>query len=230
MGVEQWAFSQEKPTGVSDFYKYDYGADVGYIYSDFVVTDELYGAPGDSVCSILDQLKDMLGNYEYFYDEMGIFHFREIKNFLNVTQGEFLLDNMRENDYLIETTNEKASFAFEDNKNITSITVTPLYENIKNDYIVHGLKVAESDQLATQVMYHLAIDKKPELKSSAGWDTAYYGKFDNVALYTDALDGLNKLTKYLDVSILPDVGNFNLFYHLVEKDENGQDIDQGLFY
>ena len=41
---------------------------------------------------------------------------------------------------------------------------------------------------------------------------------------------LNKLTKYLDVNILPDVGNFNLFYHLVEKDENGQDIDQGLFY
>ena len=126
MGVEQWAFSQEEPTGVSNFYKYDYGADVGYIYSDFVVTGELYGAPGDSICSILDQLKDMLGNYEYFYDEMGIFHFREIKNFLNVTQGEFLLDNMRENNYLIETTNEKASFAFEDNKNITSITVTPL--------------------------------------------------------------------------------------------------------
>ena len=220
MGVEQWTFSQEEPN--EQHYTYEYGADVGYIYSDFVITGELYGAPGDSVCSILDQIKDILGNYEYFYDEMGIFHFREIKNFLNVTQGEFLLDNMRENDYLIETTNEKASFAFEDNKNITSITVTPLYENIKNDYIVHGLKEADSENLATQVMYHLAIDKKPELVDDNSWDYPYYGdEYYNYALYTDPLDGLNKLTKYLTVTALPDVGNFNMFYY-IEND--------GLYY
>lgn len=161
-GVEQWTFTQKEPEE-GTYYTYEYGADVGYIYSDFVMTNELVGSPGSSVCSILDEIKNALGNYEYFYDEMGIFHFREIKNFLNVTQGEFLLDNMSENDYLIETTNEKVSFAFEDNKNITSITVTPLYENIKNDYVVHGLIQGDSDTVATLVMYHLAIDKKPEL-------------------------------------------------------------------
>ena len=217
-GVEQWVFSLQEPEN-EDYYIYEYGADVGYIYSDFVIPNELYGAPGDSVCSILDQIKELLGNYEYFYDEMGIFHFREVKNFLNVTQGEFLLDNMSENDYLIETTNEKASYAFEDNKNITSITVTPQYENIKNDFVVHGLRQSDESNLATLIMYHLVIDKKPSLApdiyEEASWPSGrHYGMFENIAYYTDPLDGLHKLTKYIEVDNLPDVGNFNTFYYI----------------
>ena len=120
-GPEIWTFSLNEPNdGIT--YTFDYGADVGYIYSDFIIQDELYSNSGDSVCTILDKIKTILGNYEYFYDEMGIFHFREIKNFLNVTQAEFVLDEMTENDYLVETTNSKSLYSFEDSKNITSIT------------------------------------------------------------------------------------------------------------
>lgn len=201
-GPEQWTFSLSDNGGN----KYDYGADVGYIYSDFILSEELYSNAGDSVCTILDKIKNILGNYEYFYDEMGIFHFREIKNFLNVTQAEFVLDEMSENDYLVETTNEKALYSFEDSKNITSITITPNYSNIKNEYIIHGIMPGDSKESAANIMYHLVIDEKPEIDDGIS--------FENIAYYTDPLDGLNKLTKWLEVDELPVVGNFNLFYKL----------------
>ena len=120
---------------------------------------------------------------------------------------------MTENDYLVETTNSKSLYSFEDNKNITSITVTPNYSNIKNEYIVHGITAGTADTVASNIMYHLVIDKKPIIEE----DTY----FKDIAYYTDPLDRLNKLTKWLSVNELPSVGNFNIFYN-VEND--------GLYY
>ena len=136
------------------------GDDVGYIMDDFVITGELTGAPGESVTSILDKIKNILGNYEYFYDVFGTFHFREIKNYYVTTQARTLLDEMAENDYLVETNNERSIFTFDDINLLTSINVTPQYENIKNDYIVEGHTENESG-ISYNVRYHLAIDKKP---------------------------------------------------------------------
>ncbi len=226
-GVEQWTFSLSSSNNSN---KYDYGADVGYIYSDFVLQDELYSNPGDSVCTILDKIKNILGNYEYFYDEMGIFHFREIKNFLNVTQAEFVLDEMSENDYLVETTNEKALYSFKDNKNITSISITPNYSNIKNEYIVYGIMPGDAKESAAKIMYHLVIDEKPRLiEDDQNHPEPYYGVFENIAYYTDPLDGLNKLAKWLKINKLPSIGNFNLLYYLYHK-ENNKEIYDGVYY
>lgn len=226
-GVEQWTFSLSSSNNSN---KYDYGADVGYIYSDFVLQDELYSNSGDSVCTILDKIKNILGNYEYFYDEMGIFHFREIKNFLNVTQAEFVLDEMSENDYLVETTDEKALYSFKDNKNIASITVTPNYSNIKNEYIIYGIMPGDTKESAAKIMYHLVIDEKPRLiEDDQNHPEPYYGVFENIVYYTDPLDGLNKLAKWLKINKLPSVGNFNLLYYLYHK-ENNKEIYDGVYY
>jgi len=54
---------------------YESGQDVGYIYTDFVYPDELIGDAGNTVCNILDKIKNTLGNYEYFYDLDGNFVF-----------------------------------------------------------------------------------------------------------------------------------------------------------
>lgn len=67
---------------------YEYGEDVGFIYTDFTYPDELITNPGDNVCTVLDKIKNALGNYEYFYDTDGNFHFQEIKNYLNTTQAK----------------------------------------------------------------------------------------------------------------------------------------------
>ena len=149
---------EDNPIGYKTFYN---GDDVGYIRDDFVVTDELVGNAGETVTSILDKIKDLLGNYEYFYDVFGVFHFREIKNYLNTTQGEKLLSEMAEKDYLVEVNNERSTFTFSDETILTSITVTPKYENIKNDFIIQGLREGSSSDIAYDIRYHLAIDTKP---------------------------------------------------------------------
>lgn len=139
--------------------------DVGYIYDDFFYTDELVAGPAETITSVLDKIKSYLGNYEYFYDVYGVFHFREIKNFTNTTQASFLLDQMSEKDYLVEVGTDKTVFTLSDSANITSITVTPQYNNIKNDFIVQGLRQATDTQLSYPIMYHLAIDDKPYMIS-----------------------------------------------------------------
>ena len=64
---------------------YNYGYNIGYIYTPFTYPGELIGAAGQTVCDILDTIRDTLGNFEYFYDIDGNFIFREIKNYLNIT-------------------------------------------------------------------------------------------------------------------------------------------------
>ena len=137
------------------------GDDIGYVRDNFVVTDELVGNAGESVCTILDKIVTILGNYEYFYDVYGIFHFREIKNYLNTTLGEKALAELAEKDYLVDTNNSKSVFSFSDETLLSSITVTPLYENIKNDFIIDGLAKNTTTGVDRNVRYHLAIDTKP---------------------------------------------------------------------
>ena len=235
-----YTFSLDKVYGWEE---YERGRDIGYVYDDFVSTKEIIGSAGDSVCTVLDEIKNMLGNYEYFYDVFGIFHFREIKNYLNITQaeialehmsnpgrhyatdkGQFLLDENSEIQYLIETTNEKTVYSFSDNHNITSITVTPNYQNIRNDYVICGLKPGTTSDIKYDLRFRIAIDDKPEIvervtAADLGRDTGgtvgSYGTYENVIYYTDEADAnLNKLGFYEFVTALPDVGNFDKIYQV----------------
>ena len=220
-----YTFTLDKPENV-DYITYEAGTDLGYVFSDFVLPDEVYANGGDTVVSVLDQIKNRLGNYEYFYDEFGLFHFREIKNYINSSQAQNVLDDMDEKQYLIETTNEKSIYSFSSDKNIISISVSPKYDNIKNDYIVHGLDKGSNNNAATMIMYHLVIDEKPEI---AGYYTLnnktkpYYGNyFENIFFYTDPDDMLNKLGIYTkSVNTLPDINTSGIFYHLNEPNGNG---------
>jgi hypothetical protein len=48
---------------------------MGYSYVDFTYPGELASSAGESVVTVLDKIKNALGNYEYFFDTEGIFHF-----------------------------------------------------------------------------------------------------------------------------------------------------------
>lgn len=82
-----------------DYRMFEYGEDIGYIYTDFTYPNELIANAGDTVVTILDKIKNLLGNYEYFYDIDGIFHFQEIKNYLNTTQAKVDLQHKKKNVY-----------------------------------------------------------------------------------------------------------------------------------
>lgn len=180
------------------------GDDAGYVYNDFVYDKELVMNAGQSVADALEQIKQYLGNYEYFYDEFGIFHFREIRNYLNTTQGKVMVTDMTENDYMVERAIPKEVYTFSDNSNLLSINVNPQYENIKNDYVVHGLQKMTDSDISYDIMYHLVIDSKPQTGNI----------YTNVLLYRELDTDIQCAIFPNNIQELPDFGEFNTIYRL----------------
>jgi len=107
---------------------YTYGQDVGFTLTDFTYPGDLIGNAGDTVVTILDQIKNTLGNYEYFYDINGNFVFQEIKNYLNNTYSTRLLNELTLNDYLVDYTTGKSVYTFENSNIVQSYSNTPQYQ------------------------------------------------------------------------------------------------------
>ena len=203
----------DKPSDMTGVKQYNTNEDVGYTYADFVYDTELTANLGESVVTVLDKIKQYLGNYEYFYDEFGVFHFREIKNYLNTTQSKILLDDMDAKDYLAETTTGKTIYSFSDKTNIISITQNPQYANIKNDYVIQGLRKRTNSNASVLVRYHLAIDRKPTIGNT----------YKNLLLYEEADTNLIKAAYPLSLGKdeeLPQPGNFNIIYRVEEDGES----------
>lgn len=203
----------DKPSDMTGVKQYNTNEDVGYTYADFVYDTELTADLGESVVTVLDKIKQYLGNYEYFYDEFGVFHFREIKNYLNTTQSKILLDDMDAKDYLAETTTGKTVYSFSDKTNIISITQNPQYANIKNDYVIQGLRKRTNSNASVLVRYHLAIDRKPTIGNT----------YKNLLLYEEADTNLIKAAYPLSLGKdeeLPQPGNFNIIYKVEEDGES----------
>lgn len=149
--------------------KIPYNYDAGYTYTDFVYPGELVGAPGDSVCTILDKIKNTLGNYEYFYDVFGNFVFQEIKNYMNTTEWRTALEayfRSPANTYLPPYTKEQrittSVYDFSKNDFVISYNNNPKFNMIKNDFVVWGVRKT-STGIQLPCRYHLAIDKRPEI-------------------------------------------------------------------
>ena len=163
-----------------EYHSFEYGEDVGYIYTDFTYPGELNGDAGRHVCTILDAIKNTLGNYEYFYDIDGNFIFHEIKNYLNTTKAKIEIDKLNSGDYLVDQSKGKSVYTFDNSVLISSFSNTPQFNMIKNDFIVWGLKEnANGNQML--IRYHLAIDEKPKV-----------GEIYDVFFYVDPDDNLTK--------------------------------------
>lgn len=183
----------EKPGENADFIEVKQGDDCGYVYDDFVYTSDLTLNAGSKVTDVLDKIVSYLGNYEYFYDEFGIFHFREIKNYVNTTYATTAIKDMTKNSYLMNTTASKSSYAFSDGTNIINISSNPSYDNIKNDYIVEGLRKSTVSDVSYPVRYHLAIDEIPPKTYWNEDKKAFtYPPREGVVLYKDASTGQTK--------------------------------------
>ena len=198
----------ELPTDGQAYIQINNNEDAGYVYDTFVYPDELVMNAGSTVVDVLDKIKSLLGNYEYFYDEYGVFHFREIKNYMNTTQAKIAVNDMTMHDYLMDTTLPKSTYVFNDDTNIVSLNKNPKYENIKNDYVVQGLRKGNSNDIAYPVFYHLVIDKKPKVGN----------RYLNVLIYTDPETGsqmaiMPKTTDSANENDKPEIGEFNTIYY-----------------
>ena len=187
--------------------EFSYGQDIGYILTDFVYPGELVGNAGDTVVTILDQIKNTLGNYEYFYDIDGNFRFQEIKNYLNTSYSVFLINEMNADNYLVDYTSGKSVYTFEDANIIQSYSNSPQYQQIKNDFLIWG-KRTSVDGRDVPIRYHLAIDSKPTVGNSY-----------KVFFFIDPDDGITKAKKpveFASKSKFPDKGEAGIYYYAAD--------------
>ena len=196
--------NQLRRQGKGTIQEFQYGQDIGYVLTDFIYPQQLTNNPGETIVSVLDKIKNWLGNYEYFYDINGNFRFQEIKNYLNKTYATFLINEINSNNYLTNYTNGKSVYTFEDSDIIQSYSNSPQYQQIKNDFVVWGKRTTtEGKQIP--IRYHLAIDKKPAV-----------GNQYKVFFYTDPDDNILKAKRPLEFatrSQFPETGDVCQYYY-----------------
>ena len=139
--------------------RFKYGDDIGYRLTDLIYPDDLISSPGDTLTSILDKIKTVLTDFEYFYDINGKFIFQKKKIYVNTSWTQ-LVNNQDE--FYVDFANNKAKLAytFKDSYLFSAIQNSPNLGNLRNDYVVWGKrKTLNNVEIPIHARY--AIDKKP---------------------------------------------------------------------
>ena len=180
--------------------KFDYGSVPGYKLTDLVYEDPkgLVSKAGDTVVSLLDKLKKMLVNFEYFYNIEGKFVFQKQQKYNAFNWQGSEIDEVLYSDATLNM--EKPIFSFLDNKLLTSFKNTPKLQDLKNDFSIHGIKRSPSGA-ENPIHARYAIDEKPKFYQS------YDGKIyisDKSVLEGDGMkeiikqNAINKVTKEIN--------------------------------
>ena len=196
-------------------FKIEYGTDVGYRLTDLTYPGDLISSVGDSLTSVLDKIKNMLGDFEYFYDINGKFIFQRKKTYVNTSWSQ--ITNNKDETYVDYSNNQsKFSFNFEGNRLISAIQNSPVLNNLRNDFIVWGKRKGIS---GADIPIHarFAIDKKP----------VYYKALNNKVYTTDkkyAIQHSSVTKEDLEIGEKEkEIKNFTLQYSTI--DENGLNQD-----
>lgn len=156
-------FNHSSPKAVridNDFYyiaKVEYGQTAGYRKTELTYAGDLIANVGETVVSVLDKIKNMLGEFEYFYDLDGYFVFQQKQSFVNTIYGQ---SEDKESIQKIYIDANITAYDFFNGELITQFNNNPNSANVKNDYSIWGQRTTTS---GAQVPIHLryAIDYKP---------------------------------------------------------------------
>lgn len=169
-GINQEESDQNKgeifALGDNSYYvqKIEYGEIAGYEETPLTYAGELKAAAGEAVTSVLDKIKNMLGEFEYFYDLYGVFRFQKKKTYLKTY--------MNEQSAIEAFTDGEYSYEFDDLSMFTSFNNNPNIKNLKNDFTVWG-EYKSASGAALPIHMRLAIDKKPTSYCSPWQDKSY---------------------------------------------------------
>lgn len=135
------------------------GETIGYRQTALTYPGELVANIGESLVTILDKIKNMFSNFEYFYDINGRFVFQKKKTYVNESWNPLqTLTNeaYAENAAYVSPT----VYQFESSSLITAFNNNPNINNFRNDYSIWGKRKTSSD---VEVPIHLrqAIAEKP---------------------------------------------------------------------
>ena len=179
--------------------------DAGYRLTPLVYPDDLISSIGETITSILDKIKNFLGNFEYFYDTDGRFIFQRKRTYVDVSWDQITDNNDESYVNYVNSDRKKFAFNFEDNKLVTAISHSPTLTNVRNDFIVWGKRETTS---GAEVPIHAryAIDKKPEWYKAL--DGTTYTTSEDLAI---ELLRINPDEKTPDARVLV-IQNFELEY------------------
>lgn len=141
------------------------GDNIGYKETPLTYPGELIMKAGTKVTGVLDEIVKALGNFQYFYDTEGVFHFCKKANFL--ATGNTPLNLSPQEDAVLQAlycprySPSLLLNEFLDAELVSNISFSPNYSNIKNDFVYWGTRKSDKND-ETMVRYHLAIDKRPE--------------------------------------------------------------------
>ena len=147
-----------------NFAKISYGQQAGYRETDLVYPGDLIANPGDSIVSVLDKIKNMFTEFEYFYDLDGRFVFQQKKSSLKTLWSKKNPDSPIKLDKNL--TNQNIDYYLFDNSELLiSLNNTPDLSKIKNDFSIWGERESISGaKIPIHIRY--AIDKKPQQYTS----------------------------------------------------------------
>ena len=139
--------------------KIQFGQTAGYRQTDLTYPGDLIAAIGESVTSVLDKIKSMLSDFEYFYNLEGQFVFQRKQSFVN-TLWSPIIENEDQEQYVESLAlSSSYSYIFSGAELITSFNNNPNLLNVRNDYSVWGTR--ESIGRSDPVHLRYAIDLKP---------------------------------------------------------------------
>ena len=141
--------------------KVEFGQTAGYRATDLIYAGDLIGGIGESLTSILDKIKNMLVEFEYFYNLHGQFVFQKKRSFIN-TLWTPTGENGGSNAQLEESLMQSAAtaYTFSGGELITAFNNNPNILNMRNDYSIWGERTSASGA-AIPVHMRYAIDTKP---------------------------------------------------------------------
>ena len=147
-----------------DYYvaKVEYGQTAGYRVTDLVYAGDLLANIGESVVTILDKIKAMLVEFEYFYDVDGRFVFQKKKSFVSTLWSPIEIDENGDpavKESLMQSS--ATAYTFSGGELITAFNNNPNLLNLRNDYSIWGERIGVSGA-AIPIHLRYAIDNKPK--------------------------------------------------------------------
>lgn len=159
--------------------KVEYGQTAGYRTTELTYAGDLIANVGESITSVLDKIKNMLVEFEYFYNTEGQFIFQKKKSFVNTMWSPTSTDeygNQAVTESLMLASS--SAYTFSGSELITAFNNNPSLLNMRNDYSIWGERKGVSGA-AIPVHMRYAIDNKPTEYTSIEVDYGYYEVDEN---------------------------------------------------
>ena len=162
--------------------KAEKGDTIGYRSTDLVYAGDLIASVGESVVSVLDKIKNMLGDYEYFYNLEGQFVFQRKRISLQHPWNQLSSRNEDEQEQYVDLYADEYDYEFNEGLGITTFGNTPNISNVKNDFVVWGTKKGTNNN-QTPVHCRYAIQVKPKRYKTVGIYNSTTGQYQYQKTY-----------------------------------------------